>query len=68
MVGVDTGSSALYSLPTSHAYSVFGAFSLKDTNGNVVHRLYQIRNPWGYDVYTGPWCDTSSLWTTAFKA
>ena len=47
---------------------MFGAYQLKDTTGKVVHTLYRVRNPWGYDVYTGPWCDSSSLWTTAFKA
>ena len=41
---------------------------LKDTAGNVVHRLYRVRNPWGQDIYTGPWCDSSNLWTSAFKA
>jgi hypothetical protein len=41
---------------------------LKDTSGNVVHRLFRVRNPWGTDVYNGPWSDSSSLWTTAFKA
>jgi hypothetical protein len=67
-IGVDTSSTSLYSLPTSHAYSVFGAYQLKDVNGNVVYRLYRVENPWGYDVYNGPWSDNSPLWTPAFKA
>lgn len=68
MVGVDTASYAEFNLPGSHAYTVMGAYYLKDSSGNVVHRLYRVRNPWGIDVYTGPWCDSSSLWTDAFKA
>lgn len=27
-----------------------------------------MRNPWGADYYTGPWSDTDSRWTTAYKA
>jgi hypothetical protein len=68
LVGCDTTGSSEYNLPTAHAYSVFGAYQLKDTSGNVVHTLYHVRNPWGQDYYDGPWSDTSSSWTTAFKA
>jgi hypothetical protein len=68
LVGVDTASFAEFALPGSHAYAILGAYELLDTNGNVVHRLYRIRNPWGVDVYDGPWDDSSSLWTAAFKA
>lgn len=53
---------------TSHAYSVLGAYQLKDTNGNVVHTLFRVRNPWGYDVYTSQWADKGSAWTSAYKA
>lgn len=68
LVGVDTAASAKFSLPGSHAYSLIGAYELKDTAGKVVHRLYRVRNPWGTDVYNGPWADGSNLWTDAFKA
>ena len=29
-----------------------------------------VRNPWGVDhgYWSGPWSDSSSLWTDAFKA
>jgi hypothetical protein len=68
MVGVDTGSSTIYSIPTSHAFNIMGAYQLKDTSGNVVNTLYRIRSPWGYDEFTGPFADGSSYWTTAYKA
>ena len=68
LVGCDTGSSSRFSLPASHAYTVMGAYQLKDTSGRVVQRLYRVRNPWGTDVYNGPWSDGSSLWTSAYKA
>jgi hypothetical protein len=68
LVGVDTGSSSKYNLPTSHAYSVIGAYQLKDASGKVTNTLYRVRNPWGYDVYNGPWCDSSTKWTAAYKA
>lgn len=65
---MDTSSSSLYNLPRSHAYTVLGTYYLKDTNGNVVQRLYRVRNPWAIDMFNGPWCDSSSLWTEAYKA
>ena len=68
LVGCDTSGSTIDSLPTSHAYSVLGAYQLKDTTGKVVHTLFRVRNPWGYDVFTGAWADKGSAWTTAFKA
>lgn len=52
-----------------HAYSVVGAYELKDVYGNVQKRLFRIRNPWGQDVYSGPWNDAdTSRWTTAYKS
>jgi calpain-15 len=70
LVGCDTSSSSIYSLPTSHAYAVVGTYNLTDASGNLAYRLLHVRNPWGIDhnYWSGPWSDTSSLWTTAFKA
>ena len=67
LVGCDTAASSKYNLPTSHAYTVMGAYQLKDTAGKVVQNLYRVRNPWGQDIYNGPWSDGSSLWTAAYK-
>ena len=45
-------------LPKGHAFTLIGANELKDADGNVVYRLYKIRNPWGVDLgYTGNWRD-----------
>jgi len=50
-------------LAGGHAYTVIGAQKL--SNGA---RLLKLRNPWGVENYTGPYCDTDSRWTAALKA
>lgn len=67
LVGCDTSSSSLFSLPTSHAYSVMGYYPIVDDKKNVVARLIHVRNPWAIDNYSGPWNDGDSRWTTAYK-
>lgn len=58
-----------YGLPSGHAYSILGAYQIKNSSGVVTNRLLQIRNPWGYDVYTGNWNDTDTThWTTSAKS
>lgn len=68
MVGVDTASNPPHGLAGGHAYSVLGAYSLKDSQGTVRARLLRVRNPWGTDSYSGPWGDNDSRWTTAYKS
>ena len=68
LVGVDTGSNPPNGLAGGHAYSVMGAYQLTDSSGNVLHKLFRIRNPWGIDSYWGAWNDGDSRWTAAFKA
>ena len=54
----------------SHAYSLIGAYTLKDKSGKVAHKLYMIRNPWGRDhgLWSGPWNDKDTKnWTEEFK-
>ena len=46
LIGVDTNGKTLYGIPGSHAYTVMGAYPIKDTAGNVVARLLHVRNPW----------------------
>lgn len=67
LIGVDTTSSTLFGLGASHAYTVMGAYPIKDTNNNVVARLIHVRNPWNIDSFSGPWSDGSSQWTDAYK-
>ena len=68
MVGVDTSSNPPYGLVAGHAYSVVGAYQLKDVYGNVKQQLFRIRNPWGADKYTGPWSDgDTGRWTAAYQ-
>ena len=66
LVGVDTASSPPYGLVAGHAHTVVGAYQLKDQYGNVQYSMVRIRNPWGIDSYTGPWCDGDSRWTAAY--
>lgn len=54
-----------FKLPSGHAYSILGAYTIKDANGTVTNRLIQIRNPWGYDVYNGSWNDSDTYHWTA---
>lgn len=46
----------------SHAYSILGAYELKDNEGNVLHKIIQLRNPWAFDSYVGKWHDTDYRW------
>jgi len=50
-------------LSQSHAYSVIGAYALKDGRGNIVEKLLLLRNPWGFETYSGPYSDNDSRWT-----
>lgn len=68
LIGCDTSSTSRYNIPIQHAYTVMGQYELKDPQGNVVHRLFRVRNPWGVDVFNGPWSDGTVEWTEAFKA
>lgn len=68
LLGIDTSSSAPYSLVSGHAYTILSYHYLKDVYGRVQYRLLRIRNPWGADFYNGPWNDNDSRWTAAYKA
>jgi hypothetical protein len=55
----------------SHAYSLIGAYVIKDHTGKITNKLYQIRNPWGKDkgYYSGAWNDGDTKhWTPLAKA
>ena len=49
-----------HGLPSGHAYTLLGAVKL--SNGT---KLLKIRNPWGSEVYNGPWSDGSSQMTAS---
>jgi hypothetical protein len=68
LVGCDTSGSSLYGLATSHAYMVLGTYEIKSTSGATVAKLLRVRNPWNIDTYSGPWCDSCSDWTDAYRA
>lgn len=48
LIGANNQRSRL-GLRGNHAYSVLGAYELKDSQGNVQHKLYQMRNPYSTD-------------------
>ena len=48
----------------SHAYTILGAYELKDDNGSPVEKLLKMRNPWGKEKYKGDWSDESTKWET----
>jgi hypothetical protein len=50
-----------YNLIAGHAYGILKGICLT-TNGECVHKLVQMRNPWGLSKYTGPWSADSDLW------
>lgn len=56
-----------YGLISGHAYALLGAAELKNAAGEVVHRIVQMRNPWGVEKYHGPFSDHSDEWTPEWK-
>jgi hypothetical protein len=69
IAGGAVGASNTFGLPDDHAYTILGAYPIKNSAGVVTNRLLQIRNPWGYDVYTGNWNDADTThWTTLAKS
>lgn len=69
LIGADTSSSPPFGMVGGHAYSVVSTHEIKDSTGVVRNRLFRIKNPWGQDVYNGPWNDgDTARWTTFNKA
>lgn len=54
------------SLVTGHAYTILGITELKAGN-TVLHQLIKMRNPWGKEMYNGPWHDSDPRWSDEFK-
>jgi len=46
---------------SSHAYSLLGTEVITVKNGTQV-KLYKVHNPWGYEIYNGPWHDKDLAW------
>ena len=49
----------------SHAYTLISAHTVQDPSGNDI-RLFKMRNPWGSELYGGPWSDNWSGWTDEY--
>lgn len=54
-------------LISGHAYSLLDIKELTNDNGEVVHTIVQVRNPWSNEHYTGKWRDDDPDWTDAWK-
>lgn len=54
-------------LVSGHCYSILSVHEIKDAKGGI-HRLIQMKNPWGYGEWTGEWSDDSPLWTPQIKS
>lgn len=51
-----------------HAYTLLGAYEVRDPTTGQMARLFKVRNPWGAEQYRGPWSDKdTSRWTPALK-
>lgn len=48
--------------PGAHSFSILGAISIKDKNGNKTDLLL-LRNPWGFSLYNGSWNNSDPRWT-----
>jgi len=55
----ETNSCGIYK---SHAFSIFAAFTMKDSSGEQIDALL-VRNPWGLTSYNGTYNSTDPAWT-----
>jgi hypothetical protein len=59
---------SIHNLVPNHAYSLIGAYEVKDNRG-AVHKLFKMRNPWGKERYNGPFSDDDTkFWGTVSSA
>ena len=48
-------------LISGHSFELLGIYEV-ESDGEIV-RLVKLRNPWGYEDWTGDWSKHSDLWT-----
>jgi hypothetical protein len=65
--GHDDTTTSANNIVQGHAYSVMRILPISDEEGNFMTDLIKLRNPWGSELYTGPYSDSSSMWTDAIK-
>ena len=56
---------SMYGLTSGHAYTVAGAEKVKQKGK--VYNLIKMRNPWGTELYNGPWSDKDPRWTKQLR-
>ena len=57
-----------FGIANGHGYSLMSAFYLRDPSGNIVHRMYMIRNPWSVSSYIGNFNSRDARWTSDYLA
>ena len=50
----------------AHAYTLLETAELT-LDGDQVHKLVKMRNPWAKEQYVGPWSDSSGQWTEEMR-
>ena len=57
MAAVSRGTNKKTGIVGSHAWTTLGV-----TEAVPGVKLVKVRNPWGHEKYTGPWCDECKEW------
>jgi len=56
---------ATLGLTAAHLYTVVGTAEIK--HNGIDYKLLKMRNPWGTELYSGPWNDKDPRWTDELK-
>jgi len=67
MVGGTYQNNSAFNVTDGHAETCLGSLILRNPDGSEHAKLIKMRNPWGRYTYTGPWSNSSDLWTPEFK-
>ena len=51
-----------YGLSQGHSFAILSVFPLVNKFGEIVHRLYMLKNPWGKETYSGDWNQKDKRW------
>ena len=55
-----------HNMVPGHAYGTIGAVELKG-GAHDGKKLIKMRNPWGNNLYDGPWSEKAPEWTAAYR-
>lgn len=66
-IGCDCDEYSEFGIWKNHVLSLLGVYELRNENGDVIHELYKIRDPYGNNVYNGTWSNNDQRWTDSFR-